>query len=105
MDRRTFITGVAAGVLSGSIVHRAFGQSGEVDKEQLRKQLEQGLRVTRPDQKAYIDRVVTLVDEKKLPLAMVYGVYKWARKRRPDLPFPYFRRALDGLAKKIGVEI
>ncbi len=104
MDRRMFVSLAAAG-LHGLLVGRLLAQTGSVDKELLRRQLEQGLRVTRKDQKDYIDRVVTLVDQKKLPLALVYGIFKWARKRHPQYPFPFFQRALDGRAKAIGVDI
>lgn len=77
----------------------------EVDLKAMRVQLVQGLRVTTDSQRAYIDRVILLVGQKKLSASLVYSIYKWSRKRYPRLPFVYFRRALDLMARKQGIVI
>ncbi|GIW97923.1 MAG: hypothetical protein KatS3mg111_1256 [Pirellulaceae bacterium] len=71
----------------------------------LEDQLVKGLRVVRPDQKLWLKRVVLLVDQKKLPRAMVNVVFKWARQRNPDVPFPYFQFAMRELAKRRGIQL
>ena len=108
MNRRSWLkqfAGLVAGILGFSLSRGAEAAEPEVDLKAMRKQLEQGLRVTTDAQRAYIDRVVTLVGQKKLSATLVYALFKWARKRYPRFPFIYFRRALDLMAKKQGLTI
>ena len=72
----------------------------KVDPDSLREELVNGLRATRDDQKNFIDHIVTMVDEGKLPVSLVYASFRWARKRRSDYPFPYFKYAVRELAKR-----
>ncbi len=69
----------------------------------LRDTLTNGLRATRQDQRDFIDRVVRYVERGKIPAALVYASFRWARKRYPDHPFPYFVQALRQLAKRYHV--
>ena len=73
----------------------------------LQQQLESGLKARLPHDFAFIKRVVTLVDNNKLPLKLVKGTFQWARKKGKykNYPFPHFERALRERAKKIGVAI
>ncbi len=64
-----------------------------------------GLRVVTPDQRAYVNQVVALVDQGKLPRAMVNVIYVWAIKRNPRVPLPYFQFALRALAERRGVTV
>ncbi len=95
-----FLTAVLYGlvVASGS----AFGE-GEIAP--LRDQLVNGLKATRPEEKVFIDHVVIFVDAKKLELSTVNAAFKWARKRKPIYPFPYFERAIRILAAREGVQL
>ncbi|MBT4692054.1 MAG: hypothetical protein HOB73_01775 [Planctomycetaceae bacterium] len=69
-------------------------------------QLNAGLKVRKPAEKSFIDRVVRLVDEKVLPLSMVLGVFQYARKKEDRYPFFYFREALKiRAAKELGVKL
>ncbi len=73
----------------------------------LKDQLEKGLRARRPEEFAFIARVLQMVDEGTLPLELVKGTFQWARKKA-DLkkyPFPYFEQALRIRAKRIGIVI
>ncbi len=76
---------------------------GEVVR--LEDQLMNGLRVVTPDQRAYVNQVVALVDQGKLPRAMVNVIYVWAIKRNPRVPLPYFQFALRALAERRGVTV
>ena len=108
MNRRSWLKQFAGGAaaLLGLLLPRWIrAAEPQVDLKAMRKQLEQGLRVTTDAQRAYIDRVVTLVGQKKLSATLVYALFKWARKRYPRFPFIYFRRALDLMAKKQGLTI
>ena len=70
----------------------------------LQKTLAEVLRARRPEEFAFIDRVVELVDHGTLPRDMVVSTFNWARKK-PRNPFQYFEFGLRERAKKIGVSI
>ena len=93
-------------VLCAHGVHHAIrGESLVAQREaSLKDQLEKGLRARRPEEFAFIGRVVALVDDGKLPVKLVRGTFGWARRKKP-YPFPYFERALKLRAAKIGVVV
>ena len=69
-------------------------------------QLKAGLKVRKPTEKLFVERVVQLVDQKVLPLSMVLGVFQYARKKEDRYPFFYFREALKiRAAKELGVKL
>ena len=69
-------------------------------------QLSAGLKVRKPAEKLFVERVVQLVDNKVLPLSMVLGVFQYARKKEDRYPFFYFREALKiRAAKELGVRL
>jgi hypothetical protein len=70
----------------------------------LQEQLEDGLKARLPREFAFIDRVVALVREGRLPLDLVKGTFQWARSKRP-YPFPYFERGLRLRAAKLGITL
>ena len=70
----------------------------------LQDQLVSGLKVRRPVDFAFIARVVTLVEQDRLPLSLVLSTYQWARPKTPR-PFPYFVRGLRIRAARIGVQL
>ena len=78
-----------------------------VEVADLKDQLENGLKARLPADFAFISKVVTLVEQDKLPLDMVKAVFQWARKKgvKNNYPFPYFQRALKIRAKKLGIVI
>ena len=76
----------------------------------LRDQLVRGLRATTKSDLAFIDQVVLLVEQGKLPRRLVDGTFLWARDRaaqrgfyRNLRPMVYFQPALTARAKRIGV--
>lgn len=70
---------------------------------ELRDQLTYGLRVAFPEQQAFVDQVVAKVDSGEMSRAMVNVVFVWARKRKPNIPFPYFEAVMRLLAEKRGI--
>jgi hypothetical protein len=69
-------------------------------------QLNTGLKVRKPAEKLFVERVVQLVEKKVLPLSMVLGVFQYARKKENRYPFFYFREALKiRAAKELGVKL
>ena len=74
--------------------------NGKLNLDAMHVMLTKGLKATREDEKLYIDTVMILVEEKSLPVSLVYASFEYARKRRPDYPFPYFHYSLKTLAKR-----
>ena len=70
---------------------------------ELRDQLYFGLRTFLPEQQAFVDDVVARVEAGELPRSMVNVVFVWSRKRKPNIPFPYFEIVMRLLAEKRGV--
>lgn len=71
----------------------------------LEDQLLNGLRVVTPEQRQYVLQIVALVDQGKLPRAMVYAIYTWSLKRNPRVPFPYFQIGLRAVADRRGIVV
>src|SRR5437870_157450 len=71
----------------------------------LEDQLVNGLRVVTIEQRVYVAQVVALVDQGKLPRAMVNVIYKWSLQRNPRVPFPYFQIGLRALASQRGIAV
>jgi hypothetical protein len=70
----------------------------------LKTMLEKGLRARRPSEFAFIQRVVKLVNQGKLPIAVVETSFLWARPKRP-YPMPYFMETMEVRAKKVGIDL
>jgi hypothetical protein len=70
----------------------------------LRTQLEKGLKARRPVEFDYIDQIIKLVDEEKLPRSLVVSTYLWAQ-RKPSRQLQYFQFALQMRAKGLDVEL
>jgi hypothetical protein len=51
----------------------------------------------------FVDQVVAKVEAGELSRAMVNVVYVWAKKRKPNIPFPYFEYVMRLLAEKRGI--
>ena len=78
----------------------------------LQDQLVTGLRAFTKADLAFIDKVVVLVEQAKLPRRLVDGTFLWSRDRaarrgyyRRLRPMVYFRPALVSRAKRIGVQL
>ena len=80
-------------------------RSGRVNPAALREMLLKGLKATRDDEKLFIAHVVQQVAVDELPVSFVYASYTYARKRRPDYPFPYFQHSLRTLCIRNKIEI
>jgi hypothetical protein len=78
--------------------------SAEIDRfATLEEQLINRLRATRGDQQAYIKFVVDQVRKGKLEAGLVVAVERYALRRNPHYPFPFFERAIKFEASKRGV--
>ena len=73
----------------------------------LRDQLEKGLKARLPDEFAFIDTVVTMVDNGTLPEELVDKIFFYVRKTRGHRKYlvPYFERLLRLKAAEMGIAI
>jgi len=91
------------------------GQSaGELQRERgqfaqqtanLQQELESKLKARRTAEFAFIARVVTRVESGDVPLSLVRTLVRWARRKHPDYPFPYFQRGLRTVATQLGLNL
>jgi len=75
-----------------------------IDVPDLRDTLNSGLKARRPEEFAFTDRVVVLVEIDRLPLPVVESTFKWARPKKPQ-PYPYFARAMRIRAARLGIQL
>jgi hypothetical protein len=80
-------------------------RTGKVNPRALREMLVKGLKATREEEKLYIDLIVFLVALEKLPVSYVYASFDYARKKRPDYPFPYFHYSMKALGKRKNIAL
>ena len=80
------------------------------------QQLETGLYARRAEEFAFIDRVVTMVDQNQLSRELVTSTYLWAQKRdgqrraatataKRPYPFVYFEQGLKTRAARLGITV
>ena len=68
------------------------------------QELKVGLRTVTPNDDAFVERVVTMVDEGRLSVSLVDSTFQWARRKGQN-QFQYFKRALILRAAKQGITI
>ena len=95
-------TGLTSSLKARTPARQALTQASKVrvNPDALRELLVKGLKVTRDDQKEYIDLVVARVVNGTLPISIVYASFKYARTRRLSYPFPYFVLSVETLKKR-----
>ncbi|HZZ28018.1 MAG TPA: hypothetical protein VFE46_08445 [Pirellulales bacterium] len=93
------LTALAVGLAKAQIV-----STGGVVVPTLRQQLQVGLLARTPDEQAFVDEVVDMVNSGDLPFSLVQSTFLWARRHRP-YPMQYFERALRVRASELGIGI
>ncbi|WP_145097281.1 hypothetical protein [Anatilimnocola aggregata] len=101
MHRRSWLASIVALVAMSLGVSFASAQQPIT----LADRLNAGLKCRRPEEFAFVEAVVLLVDQKKLTTELVLGTYRWAAEQRPDFPFYYFQYGLRRRAAAIGVTV
>lgn len=71
----------------------------------LEEQLVNRLRATREEQREYLQLVVKQVKAGKLDAKLVVAIERYAIRRYPTYPFPFFERALMFEARRRGVTL
>ena len=106
LNRRTWIQTAASGI--GAFLLAAIFAGPKHAQAATRKldadTLKVALRVGRPEDKEFIDRVVAMMNTGKLPRSIVQKCFLWARKKRKH-KFQYFKRALIALAASKGITV
>ncbi|TWU41550.1 hypothetical protein Q31b_29990 [Novipirellula aureliae] len=78
----------------------------EIDRyASLEDQLINRLHAVTEQQQAYIRFVVRQVKEGKLEIKLVVAMERYAIRRRPDFPLPFFERAMRLQAARVGVSL
>ena len=95
----------AAPVVVGQITSPRILSSGRSASATLDEQLINRLKATRDDQRAYIKHVVELTKKGKLERKLLVAVERYAIRRNPQYPFPFFERALKYEAAKRRVQL
>lgn len=70
----------------------------------LKTQLQKGLKARRPVEFQYIDQIIDLVEEGKLPRKLVVTTYL-AAQQQPRRPLQYFQLALAARARGLNVRL
>jgi len=73
----------------------------------LKDQLEKGLKARFPQEFAFINTVVTMVESGQLPRDLVLSTFFWVRKNKYQKKYmvPYFERILRARAAEQGITI
>jgi hypothetical protein len=103
MNRRRWFARLGVACLGG--VCLAAGRAAADEPISLQSTLEKGLYCRRPVEFEFVGLVAHKVEVGKLPRRVVLSMFKWARERRPDLPFPYFQAGIRERAKALNVEL
>jgi hypothetical protein len=103
MRRRSFLTMV---IFAGSGM---LGLAQSVESVQAAEWLnaellKAALHTATPEEEGFVEYVVRLVQQGKLPAQIVQSAYLWAQKR-PKYRFQYFKRAVIYLAAQRGIRI
>lgn len=71
----------------------------------LEEQLTNRLKATTDERRDYVRLIVRNVENGRLESKLVVAVERYAIRRNPQFPFPFFERALRYEAAKIGVNL
>ncbi len=105
--RLSIVLLLAALALAISIAEQSGAQvvsNGSAVTVTLREQLEFGLLARTPDERAFVAKVVALVNDGTLPQSLVQSTFLWARYKKP-YPMPFFRQALILRAQAVGISL
>jgi hypothetical protein len=101
---RIFLISIVAFALVATLTEAQVVSTGGIVLPTLKQQLQAGLLARTPDEIAFVDEVVSLVDSGDLPVSLVQSTFVWARRHRP-YPMQYFERALRVRAGAVGIEL
>lgn len=104
MNRRSWFRSFLCSLASLPLARFALAQE-QPRVANLNETLRFGLRCRRPVEFEFVDLVVSKVDNKEIPRAVVLSMFDYARKKRPNQPFPYFQAGMKKRAEAMGVNL
>ena len=101
------ITPIIVALIAGTLLASWFPLPSQAQVASLRDQLEKGLKARLPADFAFVDTVVTMVDNRQLPLDLVRSSFLWVRKNRSNKRYMmfYFEQVLRKRAAEKGITI
>ena len=103
MTRRTYLLVIAA--VCGAVQLGSGTALADEKNANLNETLRSVLKCRRQEEFAFVESVADKVDQGDLPKDMVLSMMQWAKDRRPEFPFPYFKEGIKRRAAKIGVTL
>jgi hypothetical protein len=103
MNRRSWFRTFTMALCSLPLARLLFAEG--VKTAQLGDTLRAGLRCRRPVEFEFVALVVQKVEDKELSRDLVLSMFDYARKRRPQQPFPYFEAGMKKRAAALGVDL
>jgi hypothetical protein len=103
MNRRSWFRKFVLALSSLPLVRLAFGEGQRA--ADLGETLRFALKCRRPVEFQFVALVVQKVEANELPQDMVLSMLQYARKRRPNQPFPYFEAGMKKRAAALGVNL
>jgi len=100
MYRRSFLAVTSASLLAGVAGMARADEAIRLDAATIKAVL----RTATIEEGGFVNRVVALVDQGKLPASLVDSTLQWAR-RKPRHKFQFFKRALIERAARLGITI
>ena len=106
-NRVQWAAALLAGLLATTFVSLNVSQQAwgiSTKSANLTETLEKGLRARRAEEFAFLERIITMVDQGQLPVDLVRSTFDWARHKRP-YPYVYFERAIKIRAARLGIKV
>ena len=101
---RVFVLWTILGAIAVGLAQAQIVSTGGAIVPTLKQQLQVGLLARTPEEQAFVDKVVAMVDSGDLPFSLVQSTFLWARRHRP-YPMQYFERGLRVRAHELGIDI
>lgn len=79
--------------------------AGGTQQPSLEEYLVSTLRATLPEQQAFIRRVVVEVEAGRIEEGFALAICRYAQRRNPSFPFPFYERAMRIEAQKRGINL
>ena len=98
---RLFLIALLAALALGRAAVRAETSSPDLDAEKIKALL----RTMTVEENGFVDRVLKMVSDGRLPSSLVDSTLQWARKKPYKHRFQYFKQALIVRAAAIGITI
>jgi len=105
MTRRHWLRWFAASCCVAALPFSVRTANADGQNANLNETLRSVLKCRKPEEFAFVESVAAKVTQGDLPKDVVLSTMQWAKERRPEFPFPYFKEGIKRRAAKIGVQL